>query len=301
MKILITGATGLIGTELVRLLRQNDFDIHYLTLHRSEIHNCEGIRGFQWDPSQGRIDENCLIGVDVIIHLAGAPISKRWTSSYQLEIIESRTLSAGLLYKTLKNNPHQVTQIISASAIGIYADSLSQTHTETSEDLDNSFLANVVLKWESSVSRFSQLGIKVCKIRTGLVLSPKGGVLRELLKPIQNGLGSPFGNGRQWQSWIHIADITSMYKAAIVGKWEGVFNGTAPNPVTNSELTSAIAKHLNKPFFMPKVPRLLMRMLLGKMHVLLFASQKVLPKLALQNGFEFKYNRLNDALNDLLA
>lgn len=301
MKILITGATGLIGKELISQLRAHNFDIHYLTLHESEIHNREHVHGFLWDPAQGRIDENCLIGVDKIIHLAGAPISKRWTAAYQLEIIESRTLSAGLLYKTLKKNPHQVTQIVSASAIGIYANSLSETHTETSDSFDDSFLGNVVTKWENSVARFSQLGITVCTIRTGLVLSTNGGVLVELLKPTKAGFGSAFGSGGQWQSWIHISDIAAMYVAAIEGNWEGIFNGTAPNPVSNSELTSAIAKKGNKPYFMPKVPRLLMRILLGKMHILLFASQKVLPTRALAHDFRFKFTNLDDALNDLLA
>ncbi len=300
MKILITGATGLIGSELVAVLSAKNIDIHYLALSSDQIDNRPGVRGFLWDPLNCKIDENCLIGVDAIINLAGAPIAKRWKSSYKMEIIESRTMSANLLYKTLKNNPHQVKHIISASAIGIYPDSISLTSTEETTETDDSFIGNVVIKWENAVNKFKQLDIKVCKIRTGLVLAKKGGVLQELVKPIKFGVGSPFGNGKQWQSWIHIDDLVAIYCEAAMNQWEGVFNGTAPNPVTNEILTQTIAKKLNKPFFMPAVPRSVMKLLLGEMHILLFASQKVLPKRTLSHDFTFQYPTLEPALDDLL-
>ncbi|HEX8268783.1 MAG TPA: TIGR01777 family oxidoreductase [Flavobacterium sp.] len=300
MRVLVTGATGLIGTELVALLSSKNIDVHYLALHSGEIRNQQGISGFLWDPRRGVIDENCLMGVDAIIHLAGAPIAKRWTSSYKQEIIESRTMSAHLLYKVLKSNPHQVKNFISASAIGIYPDSLSEAYTEDNKTVDDSFLGNVVVKWESSVNKFSQIGINVCKIRTGLVLSKKGGVLQELLKPIKMGIGSAYGNGKQWQSWIHVDDLTNMYYEALNQQWKGIYNGTAPNPVTNTTLTKKIAQKLNKPFFMPEVPKIILKWMLGEMHTLLFTSQKVLPQNALQQNFIFQYPEIDGALNDLL-
>ncbi|HEX8562994.1 MAG TPA: TIGR01777 family oxidoreductase [Flavobacterium sp.] len=300
MKILITGATGLIGSELVKLLSAHNIDIHYLALHENQIQNRPGVRGFLWNPMQCKIDENCLIGVDTVIHLAGAPIAKRWTAAYKQELIESRTMSANVLYKTLKKNPHQVTHFISASAVGIYPNSLTGTFTEEATATDDSFLANVVVKWEQAANRFQQLGIKVCKIRTGLVLSRNGGVLNELLKPINKGVASPFGSGRQWQSWIHINDLTAIYLQAAQQQWEGVYNGTAPNPVTNKELVHSIATKLHKPCFMPAVPKLLMKLLLGEMHILLFASQKVLPEKALDRNYVFQFPVLQQALDDLL-
>ena len=301
MKILITGATGMVGSELSSLLLQNGHSIHYLSTSHKDLKHEPGYRGYYWNPEQGIIDENCMLGVDAIVHLAGAPISKRWTENYKQEIIESRIVSANLLYKLLKNNPHQVRHFISASAIGIYPDSLTQLYTEDNKSVDASFLGNVVAKWEASVDKFGPLNMKVCKIRTGLVLAKNGGMLKELQKPIQAGLGAPFGTGKQWQSWIHIHDLAHLYYFVIQNQWQGIYNGVAPNPVTNTVLARTIAKKLKKPFFMPNVPRFLMKLLLGDMHILLFTSQKVSPQKAIDNGFEFKYKTLDSALDNLIT
>jgi len=301
MKILITGATGLIGTELVSLLLQNGIAVHYLTTSKKKISNEPNFKGFIWNPGQGQIDENCLMGVDAIIHLAGASIAKRWTRNYKQEIIESRILSSNLLFKAIKNNPNQVTQIISASAIGIYPDSLKNTYTEDNTNVDDGFLGNVIAKWEASIDKFKLLNIKVCKLRTGIVLSDKGGVLMEISKPIKLGLGSPFGTGRQVQSWIHLHDLVEMYLYAFKNQWQGVFNAVAPNPVTNKELTEVIANTLKKPLFMPNMPEFLMQLLLGEMHEVLFSSQNVSSRKATEKGFTFKYPGLKKAINNLLV
>jgi len=300
MKILITGATGMIGTDLGSLLLQNGHSIHYLSTSKKDLTDEPNFKGFHWNPQQGIMDENCMLDVDVIIHLAGASISKRWTESYKQEIIESRIVSANLLYKSLKNNPHQVKQFISASAIGIYPDSLTETYTEDNKSVDASFLGRVVVKWEESVDKFKLLNIKVCKIRTGLVLSKTGGMLQELKKPIQFGLGAPFGNGTQWQSWIHIDDLVHEYYFALLKGWQGVYNATAPNPATNKEMTKAIAKKLDKPLILPNIPKFLMNMVLGEMHIMLFTSQKVSSQKAVDNGFEFRYKTLDAALDNLM-
>jgi len=300
MKVLITGATGMIGSELAALFLQNGISVHYLTTSKKEIKSENNFQGFYWNPQQGMIDENCMLGVDSIIHLAGASISKRWTQSYKQEIIESRIVSANLLYKILKSNPHQVKQFVSASAIGIYPDSLSKLYTEDEKSVDGSFLGNVVVKWEESVDKFKLLNINVCKIRTGLVLSKKGGMLQELLKPIKLGLGSPFGTGKQWQSWIHIHDLVHLYFYVVTHEWQGIYNAVSPNPVTNTTLTKSVAEKLRKPFFMPNIPKFLMKFILGEMHILLFTSQKVSAQKAIDNGFEFRYKNLDAALKDLL-
>lgn len=301
MKILITGATGLVGTELVSLLLQNGVSIHYLTTSKKEIKSEPNYQGFYWNPQQGIIDENCILGVDAIIHLAGASISMRWTSKNKQEIIESRTLSTNLLYRIVKSRPNQVKQIVSASAIGIYPDSLSDVYTEENKSVDNSFLGQVVVKWEEAVDNFKRLNIKVCKIRTGLVLSKKGGMLKELLKPIKLGAGSAFGSGKQWQSWIHLHDLVHLYYFAVQHQWEGVYNATAPNPVDNHELIKKIAKTIEKPFFMPNVPEFLLKLMLGEMHILLVASQNVSSQKAQDNGFVFKFRTLDKALDDVLG
>ena len=146
MKILITGATGLVGNELVSLLLQNGETVHYLTTNKKKIESQSNYKGFYWNPEQGIIDENCFIGVDAIIHLAGANIGKRWTKNYKQEIIESRILSSNLLFKSLKDFPHEVKQIVSASAVGIYPDHLKKLYSESEKKVDNSFLGNVVIK-----------------------------------------------------------------------------------------------------------------------------------------------------------
>ncbi len=301
MKILITGATGLVGNELVSLLLQNGVSVNYLTVSKNKIEDEANYKGFYWNPAQGIIDENCLMGVDAIIHLAGANIAKRWTKNYKQEIIESRILSSNLIYKALKSNHHQVKQIVSASAIGIYPDSLNNEYTEETQSVDDSFLGNVVLKWEQSIDKFKSLDIKVCKLRTGLVLSNKGGALMQMLKAIKLGLGAPFGTGKQFQSWIHIHDLVAMYFCAVQNQWEGVFNAVAPNPATNKELTAKIAKKLKKPLFLPSIPQFLMRLVFGEMHIILFTSQNVKSGKSEKNGFTFKYRTLDKALSHLLT
>lgn len=300
MKILITGATGMIGKELVDLLLQNNHTVHYLTTSKDKIHNKSNYYGFFWNPEQSIIDENCLMGVDAIIHLAGATVSKRWTNSYKEEIIESRVLTTNLLYKALKDYPNQVKQVVSASAIGIYPHSLTEIYTEDSLKVSHDFLGTVVQKWEESVDVFSVLKIKVCKIRIGLVLSDKGGALSEMVKPIKLGLGSPFGSGMQMQSWIHISDLVELFYFATQNQLEGVYNAVAPNPVTNKELVVAIAKVLNKSLILPAVPKFVMQLILGEMHQLLFSSQYVSSKKIQEKQFHFRFNELEPALLDLL-
>ena len=301
MKVLITGATGLIGNELVSLLLQNGVSIHYLTTSKKKIENELNYKGFYWNPEQGIIDENCLMGVDAIIHLAGATISKRWTNSYKQEIIESRLLSSAVLFKALKNHPNQVKQIVSASGTAIYPNNDKVIYDENSQEIDNSFLGNVVYKWEESADKFKSLGLKVCKLRTGIVLSNKGGALIEMAKPIKMGIGSPFGTGKQIQSWIHIHDIAALYFFAISNDLEGVYNAVAPIPVSNEKLTMTIATVLKKPLFMPNIPKFMMKLLLGEMHVLLFENRNLSAQKIIDKGFVFKYKTIEKAIENIYA
>jgi uncharacterized protein len=300
MKILITGATGLVGKEVTGLLLQNGIKVNYLTTSKNKIQHQLNFNGFYWNPASGVIDESCLIGVTAIIHLAGASISKRWTKAYKQEIIESRVLSANLLFNTLKNNPHQVEQFVSASAIGVYPNSLKSFYTEDFQDFEDSFLSNVVLKWEDAVNQIERLNIKVCKLRLGLVLSVNGGALAEILKPTKLGLGAAFGSGKQMQSWIHIHDLASLFLFALEQGLEGVYNAVAPTPIDNQELSKQVAVVLDKPFFMPNIPKIIMKLVLGEMHTLLFESQNVSSKKIEKEGFEFQFKTINTSLNDLL-
>jgi len=288
-KVLITGATGLVGQELVSLLLQNGFTVHYLSTSKSKLVSQNNYKGFYWNPKTSEIDLNALTDVEVIVHLAGASVAKKWTPSYKQEIIESRVLSTRLLYKTLQKNLHQVKQIVSASAIGIYPNDLNYIYHETDNKVDNSFLGNVVQQWEEEVNQFEKLHINVAKIRIGIVLAKNGGALQEMVKPIKMGVGAAFGSGLQYQSWIHIQDLVAIFQFAIQNQLEGIYNGVAPYPVTNSELTKEIAKTLNKPLFLPNIPQFVMKIMLGEMHQILFSSQHVSCRKLLDLNFQFKF------------
>ena len=173
MKVLISGATGLVGSELVSLLLKNGIQINYLTTSENKIQDEDLYKGYYWDPKNGIIDDKCIDGVDTVIHLAGAPIAKKWTNEYKQEILESRTLSANVICGLIKNKENEVRHFISASAIGIYLDNLDNVYSEDTDEVDNSFLGTVVQKWEDAADTIGRLGVKVAKVRTGLVLSKK--------------------------------------------------------------------------------------------------------------------------------
>lgn len=300
MKILITGATGLIGTELVSLLLQNGIAVHYLTTSKSKIKNQLNYHGFYWNPAQGLIDENCLMGVDAVIHLAGASIAKRWSANYKTEILESRILATNTLFKSIKENPNQIKQIVSASGTAIYPDSATVYYNESNNAFDDNFLSNVVVKWEESVDKFKLLNIKVCKLRTGVVFSKNGGALQEMIKPISLGLGSNFGSGNQISSWIHVQDLAAMYLLSVINSWEGTYNAVAPFPVSNRELTEELARKLDRPLWLPAIPRVVMKIILGDMHELLFNDKKISAKKMIDAGFQFQYPTIEKALDEIL-
>ena len=166
--------------------------------------------------------------------------------------------------------------------------------------VSSSFLGKVVEKWEGAVDGFQQVGASVAKIRIGLVLSDKGGALPEMIKPINLGAGAPFGSGDQWQSWIHIKDLAKIFVFAITKNLNGIYNGVAPNPVNNTEVTKTVAQVLDKPLILPNIPKFAMKLVLGDMHILLFESQRVSSEKIENAGFDFKFHHLEPALHDLL-
>jgi uncharacterized protein (TIGR01777 family) len=300
MIVLITGATGVVGKEIVKLCLLKNIQVHYLTTDSSKLKQEENYKGFYWNPKQNEIDEACFKDVDAIIHLAGATISKRWTASYKKKILDSRVQVTKFLFESLKKQDHKVTEFIGASAIGLYPDSLTNYYDETYKGVSQSFLGDVIWQWESAMDSFSVLGINVAKIRIGLVLAKDGGALPQIIKPIRFGVGAPFGSGQHWQSWIHINDLARLFLFVLKHQLEGVYNGVAPNSVTNVEFTKTIAKTLNRPLILPNIPKNIMQLVLGEMHLLLFESQRVSSKKVEDLGFEFKYHHLQPALQDLI-
>lgn len=300
MKILITGATGLIGSAITDLCREKGWIVNYLTTDKAKIKNASNYRGFYWDPKTNEIDTECFNGVNAIINLAGSSIGKRWTKSYKEQILSSRINSLNTLYDALeKLNPKEKISIISASAIGIYPSSLSNFYTENETKIDASFLGEVTEIWEKEIDKFQKLNCTVTKLRIGLVLSAGGGALPSMAKSVRMYLGSSFGSGKQWQSWIHVDDMARMFLFVLENNLSGVYNGVAPNPVTNSKMLKELAKVLERPLFMPNVPRFVMNLVLGEMSYLLFASQRVSSKKIEKEGFNFKFNNICKTLEDL--
>lgn len=300
MRVLITGATGLIGNEIVKNCHAKGIAVNYLTTGKSKIENVANYQGFYWNPGNTEIDVNCIKNVNAIIHLVGASISKRWTKGHKQAIINSRLETTALLYETVKNNPNNIRHIVSASAIGYYPNSLTNYYTEDEENINSSFLGRVVKEWEQVVDTFKTLNVMVSKVRIGVVFSKKGGAYPELAKSIKFGAGAAMGTGKQWMSWIHLKDLSNIFIHVLEHKLEGVYNGVSPNPATNQTITKAIAKQLKKPLILPNIPKFAMKLVLGEMHIILFESQRVSSTKIEKTGFDFEFVNLEEALQDLV-
>ena len=300
MKILITGATGLIGKKLTADLLSKGYSVNYLTTRKSKIKSSKQINGYYWDPEKDIIDLQCFKNVDTIINLAGSNIAKRWTNPNKLEILKSRTQSLILLRDSIVKNNLKIKKIISASAIGIYPNSYDRVYSENNNLISNNFLGKVVNEWELAVSSFNDLKIEIAIVRIGLVLSKDGGILSKSLLPIKLGFGSFFGSGNQWQSWIHIQDISNIFCHILKNDLVGIFNGVSPNPITNKDFTIKLAKFLNRPLLLPKIPKWLMSLILGEMHIIIFESQNIACDRLNKTEFNFNFDNFDEAIVDLL-
>ena len=300
MKILITGATGLIGKKLTADLLSKGYSVNYLTTRKSKIKSSKQINGYYWDPEKDIIDLQCFKNVDTIINLAGSNIAKRWTNPNKLEILKSRIQSLILLRDSIVKNNLKIKKIISASAIGIYPSSYDRVYSENNNLISNNFLGMVVNEWELAVSSFNDLKIEIAIVRIGLVLSKDGGILSKSLLPIKLGFGSFFGSGNQWQSWIHIQDISNIFCHILKNDLVGIFNGVSPNPITNKDFTIKLAKFLNRPLLLPKIPKWLMSLVLGEMHIIIFESQNIACDRLNKTEFNFNFDNFDEAIVDLL-
>ena len=295
MKIIISGASGLIGKPLVKKLSLSGHEVVQL------VRRTPNANESRWNPATGQIDASVIDGSDAVIHLSGAGIGdRRWTTKYKQELVDSRTKSTSLLASTIANCAKKPSVFLSGSAIGIYGPRGDEQLTEQSQN-GESFLADICKQWEAAAKPAIDAGVRTVYLRTGIVLTPLGGALKKQLPLFKLGLGGKFGDGRAWQSWISLDDELAAIEHLLTAKVSGALNLTAPNPVTNADFTTTLARTIKRLAILP-IPKFGPQLLLGAelADALLFTGQRVMPAELLKSGFVFKHSTIEVALRALL-
>ena len=294
--IAITGATGLIGSALVTRLRTAGHKVHRLvrgdTLEPGDI---------RWDPARGQLDRSALDGMDAVINLSGAPVAQRWSAEHKQAIRASRIDSTSLIARTIAGSARPPRVLLSGSAVGIYGDRGDEALDESSAP-GRDFLSQVARDWEHATEPARAAGARVALLRTGVVLSARGGALAKLLPPFRLGVGGALGSGSQWMSWITLDDeLRAIEHALRTTGLHGPVNLVSPNPVTNHVFVEALGHVLSRPALVP-VPAFALRLLFGEMaDATILASQRVSPTALLASGFSFQQPALEGALRHELA
>jgi uncharacterized protein (TIGR01777 family) len=297
MKITLTGGSGFIGRRLLKTLAGNSHTVHILSRHAG-TNLPPGVKLSVWDALRSEPPSDALEGTDAVINLAGEPVAQKWSAAAKQRIRDSRIVGTERLIQALSTISQRPSVLISASAVGIYGARDADVLTETSPT-GSGFLADLCRDWEKEADMAESLGMRVVKIRIGLVLDKNGGALAKMLPPFRNFAGGRLASGKQWMSWIHIQDLAGMFKFAVENPVHGVLNGTAPNPVTNAEFTRLLAAALHRPALFP-VPAMALKAIFGEMAEMLITGQRVLPKAAQAGGFRFQFEELGPALANLL-
>ena len=300
--ILMTGGTGLVGRALTRLLVERGYKVIILTRRLPGGVIPDNVSYALWDINKQQIDVQAVQRADHIVHLAGAGVvAKKWTAAYKKEIAESRTNSSRLIIDTLKAHSNSIKAVISASAIGWYgADTGTEWFTETAP-AKKYFLGDTCRLWEESIEPVTALGIRLVKLRIGIVLSNDGGALVEFKKPLRFGIAAILGNGKQMISWIHIEDLCRLFIYAIENESvNGSYNAVSPAPVNNKELNVKLARAIRGKFYIPvHIPSFLLKLLLGKRSIEILKSTTVSCKKIKGVGFIFLYPSVESALQAL--
>jgi uncharacterized protein (TIGR01777 family) len=290
-RVAVTGASGLVGSALVRLLTGGGHTVHRMVRSRPTAPT-----DILWDPARGQLDAASLEGVDAVVHLAGESIATRWTAQHKAMIRSSRVEGTRLLATTLASLRAKPKVLVSASATGIYGDRGNEVLDESSTP-GADFLATVGREWEQAAEPARDAGIRVVYARFGVILSPKGGALAKMLPPFQLGAGGKIGSGRQWMSWIALDDVVGAIRFAIFTDFlTGPVNTVAPQPVTNEEFARTLGQVLHRPSF-ATVPEFVVKLMFGEMgRATILASQRVLPRRLKSAGFTFRHPELGEAL-----
>ena len=297
MNITISGASGLIGRRLLKALGGNGHTLQVLSRHAG-TNMPANVKVFAWDPMKGEPPADSLRDTGAVIHLAGEPVAQRWNDDVKRRIRESRVNGTHNLVQAISKLPQKPAVLICASAVGYYG---SRGDDMLPEDAapGSDFLSQVCVDWEKEATAAEQFGLRVVRVRIGVVLDGRGGALQRMLPPFKLGLGGRIGSGRQWISWIHLDDLAGIFRFALENPVSGPINGVAPYPVTNADFTKALAAAVHRPAIFP-VPLLALKLMFGEMSEVLLASQRVQPRQAETAGFRYKFPQLEPALSDLL-
>jgi uncharacterized protein len=306
MRVAVTGASGLVGPAVIARLREKGAEVTVLSREperaQARLRQTLGeeVEAARWSPQQEPAPAVALAGRDAVVHLAGAPVAQRWSARARRAIRESRVLGTRNLVQGLAAADPRPATLLCSSAIGIYG----ARHEEPLDEdapLGDDFLAETCIAWEREAMLAAALGARVVLMRTGVVLDAHGGALAKMLPPFKLGVGGPVAGGSQYVSWIHLDDLAGLFRAAIADeRWSGPVNATAPEPVSNRELSKALGRALHRPAALP-VPGVALRLLYGEMAEIVTTGQRVLPAKALVLGYEFRHPHLQEALQSALA
>jgi uncharacterized protein (TIGR01777 family) len=298
VNITISGASGLIGRRLLKLLTKDGHSLTALSRHAG-TNLPPGVRLSVWDAARGEPATDGLRDADAVIHLAGVPVAQRWNAHVKQAIRESRVAGTHNLVQAIAKLPRKPQVLICSSATGYYGSRGEELLTESSAP-GNDYLAEVCVAWEKEAQAAEALGIRVVRMRTGIVLDARGGALPRMLPPFKMGIGGKLGNGKHWMSWIHLDDLAALFQFALTTTLSGAVNGVAPNPATNADFTRTLAAAVHRPAIFP-MPAFALKLLFGEMGEILLASQRVAPKAAESAGFQFRYPELAPAVADILS
>ena len=302
MKLLITGGTGTIGKEIINLALKDGVDVNVLTRDKNLNSKRKGLKYFFWNPEKEIIDYKCFDEIDTVINLAGFNVFNCWTEKNKSKILNSRLRSTEFILDEINKKKIKLRSFISASGIQAYKNSYSNYYTENDSESDkNSFLNKVVVNWEAKVLEYERIMpfTSFSIMRVGLILSNEGGLYKVSKKIARFYLLSPIGNGKQWQSWIHVNDAARAFIRSSKEYWKGTYNLVTPNPVTQKMMLKSIAKSVNRKIVIPNIPIKLAYLLLGEVTQILNSSQKVKPLMLSQKNFKYNFSNLDQAITNL--
>jgi uncharacterized protein len=297
MKCIVSGGTGFIGSRLVEVLVKRG---HYVAVWSRQPgkERRTAVQSFYWDPLEGEPQEESISGFDAVVHLAGEPVAQRWDADVKRKIRDSRVLGTRRLVSAISKVRHKPAALICSSATGYYGSRGDEVLTEDAA-AGKGFLADICVAWEREADAAAGLGLRLAKIRTGIVLGREGGALQKMLPAFLAFAGGKLGSGKQWMPWIHIDDLVDMYSFAIETTVSGALNGTAPKPVTNAAFTNELGRAVQRPAFLT-VPKFALDALFGEMARMLLDGQRAVPAAAQRLGFTWSYPGLGEALHNLL-